>query len=359
MNGLNTQRILVCFRVVAAIGSGALALPAGAWADSVTGTVSVVGETSFTVQTPGRAVGVMGALTGAANRITQNDYPYVYGGGHAEAGIASVGMRGPGYNGRRVGYDCSGSVAAVLAGAGLWPAGQGVPSDAGVVSELLQARVIARGAGTGPIEVTLYDHPGVHIFMNIDGRFFGTSDGGGAGNRRGGAGWLDDGAPDAPSPVYRRYHVLPSYLRASTDAGHSVTFQFAQWGTPPGVLLAGERVQVSYSQTRLGTLVATAIGYPGSAMASGVVSAVSGDGSSLAIQQGDGSTLTFATGAATRLLGGVAVGDTVQITYVTTASGLVPVALTVTATPVAPAPAPAPVGGDGSNAGGPPTTSSP
>ena len=38
--------------------------------------------------------------------------------------------------------------------------------------------MIAPGVGKGPLEVTLWDHPTVHIFMNIDGRFFGTSDGG-------------------------------------------------------------------------------------------------------------------------------------------------------------------------------------
>src|SRR5947209_17405111 len=121
MNGLKTNRIFVCCCVAACM----LGLPAAAFADSVTGTLSVVGSTSFTIQTPGRAVGVVSALANAANRVTQNDFPYVYGGGHAQAGIASVGIKGHGYNGRRVGYDCSGSVAAVLTGAGLWPAGQG------------------------------------------------------------------------------------------------------------------------------------------------------------------------------------------------------------------------------------------
>ena len=79
--------------------------------------------------------------------------------------------------------------------------------------------------GTGPVAVTLYDHRGVHIFMNIDGRFFGTSDGAGGGNRRGGAGWLDDGAPDASSRVYKPYHFLPTVLRGSTSTGHILTFQ--------------------------------------------------------------------------------------------------------------------------------------
>ena len=66
----------------------------------------------------------------------------------------------------------------------------------------------------------LYDDPGVHIFMNVDGRFFGTSDGGGGGDAKGGAGWLYDGAPDAFTTYYRCYHLLATVLRGSTNAGH-------------------------------------------------------------------------------------------------------------------------------------------
>ena len=192
---------------------------------SATGTIVTVSGNSFTIQTPGRRIGVVNAMTAAATRITTHDYPYVYGGGHAEAGTASIGMRGPGFNGRRRGFDCSGSVAAVLAAAGLWPAGGGVPSDAGIIAMLRSEGLIVRGVGKGPVAVTLYDHRGVHIFMNIDGRFFGTSDGAGGGNRRGGAGWLDDGAPDASRRVYKPYHFLPSVLRGSTSSGHMLSCQ--------------------------------------------------------------------------------------------------------------------------------------
>ena len=64
----------------------------------------------------------------------------------------------------------SGAVAAVLTRVGLWPAGSGVPNDAGMISALLRNRLIAAGPATAPDGVTLYDHPGVHIFMNINGR---------------------------------------------------------------------------------------------------------------------------------------------------------------------------------------------
>jgi hypothetical protein len=126
---------------------------------SVTGTITALSGSSFTIQTAGRQTGVINALTGAAAHVTAQDYPYVYAGSHAQAGIASIGMKGPGYNGKRTGYDCSGSVAAVLAGAGLWPAGGGVPNDAGIIAQLLREHLITRGAGTGPVQVTLYDTP--------------------------------------------------------------------------------------------------------------------------------------------------------------------------------------------------------
>jgi hypothetical protein len=244
------------------------------FAGSATGTVITVSGTSFTIQTPGQRIGVVNAMTAAANSITKRDYPYVYGGGHAQAGIASVGIRGPGYNGRRVGFDCSGSVAAVLAGAGLWPAGAGVPNDAGIIATLTSERLIARGIGKGPVEVTLYDDPGVHIFMNIDGRFFGTSDGGGGGDPRGGAGWLDDGAPDASSRVYKAYHFLPSVLRASTSSGHVLSFQAeALAGAGAGVQL-GESVHVTYQEDSSGELIATAVAFPGATTTSGTVTAI-------------------------------------------------------------------------------------
>jgi hypothetical protein len=280
---------------------------------------------------PGRATGVANALTAAANSVTKGDYPYVYGGGHAEAGVASIGIKGPGYNGHRIGFDCSGSVAAVLAGAGLWPTGAGVPNDAGIVAQLLRDGLIARGVGSGPLEVTLYDHPGVHIFMNVDGRFFGTSDGGGGGNPRGGAGWLSDGAPDASSPAYKGYHVLPSVLHESTNAGHSVTFQLGQ-GTPGGPQ-PGEKVQVGYEELASGSLSATAIGYPGAITTSGTVESVAADGSSLTIQTVNGATLTLSTTNVPDVVAGLQVDGTVQVTYTTAGSVTIVLTVDITGTP--------------------------
>jgi hypothetical protein len=224
---------------------------------SVRGTVSAVDGSQLVILTSGPRTGVINNLIFAGNRITKENYPYVYGGGHAHAGRASVGLPGPGYNGHRRGFDCSGSVAAVLSAGGLWPAGGGVPSDAGMISELKSWGLIAHGIGTGPAEVTLYDDPGQHIFMNVDGRFFGTSDGAGGGDPRGGPGWLNDGAWDAFSSTYRRYHFTSSALKGTRGAGHTVAFQLQTQSTPS--LTVGQTVWVSYEELNAGVLVATAV----------------------------------------------------------------------------------------------------
>jgi hypothetical protein len=222
------------------------------------GTIIAIHGASLTVQASGRRIAVIDALTAAANDVTAGDYPYVYGGGHPEAGIPNTGIPGPGYNGRRTGFDCSGSVAAVLAGGGLWQSESGVPADNGIIAQLLSEHLIARGPGHGATEVTLYDDPGVHIFMRINGRFFGTSDGYAENDAqpRGGAGWLNDGSPDTTRRIYRRYHVLPWLLKRATTYGRTLTFKA---GGSAGRLRVGERVRVSYTQTPAGSMTARAV----------------------------------------------------------------------------------------------------
>jgi hypothetical protein len=140
--------------IAGTLGASSMAsatLPASALAQlspsaSATGTVTYVSGASFTIQTAGRRTGVVNALTAAADGITSRDYPYVWAGGHARAGVASIGSHGPGHNGRRLGFDCSGAVAAVLAGGGLWTPGSGVPDDAGIVAQLRSEHLIARGS---------------------------------------------------------------------------------------------------------------------------------------------------------------------------------------------------------------------
>jgi hypothetical protein len=326
----------------------ALTLPAGALAakqaaqasagrvHTATGTVTATGWSSLTIQTAGRRMGVINALTATATAVTHQDTSYVWGGGHAQAGVASLGIKGPGYTGRTRGYDCSGSVAAVLSGAGLWAAGSPVPNDAGVIRQLLQERIIARGPGTPPDEVTLYDDPGVHIFMNIDGRFFGTSDGGGGGTPRGGAGWLSDGAPDAYSRAYKQYHVLPGVLHDRTTYGHSLSFLTGAAAAAAAVVQVGDRLHVGYTKTSSGTMTLQTVTFVGSATATGTVTAIAPGGGSFAIQTPGGQTTAFSTGSAPSLAGGLQLGDQVQVVYTRKAGTLTARAVTVTAPPAGP-----------------------
>ena len=326
---------LVCALTLPAIS---LAAPSGhrrAHAAAVplhpaTGTVVDTGGYELTIQTNGRWMGRINAMTAAATRITKQDYSYVWGGGHAEAGIASLGARGPGYTGRTSGYDCSGSVAAVLVGGGLWPAGAGVPNDAGVISELLGEHIIARGAGTGPNEVTLYDDPGVHIFMNIDGRFFGTSDGAGGGSRNGGPGWLDDGAYDAFSRAYHQYHIVPSVLGNRTSYGHDLTFQTVDAPELVSAVQLGDRVRVDYADASAGRMTLQDLSFVGATTVSATVTSL--DSSSLVLTPSTGTPLTLGVPAAS-LLSGVGVGDTVTVTFTSRQGIDLARAVTVTAQP--------------------------
>ncbi|MGB9185507.1 MAG: hypothetical protein WCB67_15720 [Solirubrobacteraceae bacterium] len=327
--------LLLC---AAAVPSTALAAQPRAVQGTVTGTISYVGGSVLTIQTGGRAMGIISAMSRTASALTAHNYPYVYGGGHAEAGIASIGIRGPGYNGRRIGYDCSGSVASVLAGAGLWPAGSGVPNDAGLIQQLLQDKLIARGPGTAPNEVTFYDHPGVHIFMNINGRFFGTSDGGG-GNSKGGPAWLYDGAPASHDPVFKRFHLLPSVLRKRTTYGESYTFQTDSHPILTEGAESGEKVRIAYTGTQTGSMTATSIQYLGAVTASGTVTALASDGSSMSVQTSAGQVLMFSTSAIPDVIAPLQVGDGVQVTYSKDPAGLlVPHAVQTLSTPAPTAP---------------------
>ena len=104
---------------------------------SGSGKVTFVGPSSFTIQTGGRRMGMLNALTASANRSPPRTTRTFGAGVTAQPAFASVGTTWRGNSLTRLGYDCSGAVAAVLAGAGLWPAGTPVPNDAGVISYLL------------------------------------------------------------------------------------------------------------------------------------------------------------------------------------------------------------------------------
>jgi hypothetical protein len=235
---------------------------------TATGAVSAIGpwQSTLTIQLHARRMPVISALVHTADAVTRGDFPYVWAGGHAAAGVASTGGVKP-RGGRHpkqppVGFDCSGAVAAVLAGAGLWTPGSPVPGDADLVKALLRARLIARGVGRGANEVTLFDKPGIHVFMRLGGRFWGTSDGlhGNSSQPHGGAGWLNDGAPDAHSRAFKPYYFLARVLTRATSHGPSLTFVIpsSRYGLLDGLSI-GERVSVSYRTASDGTLSARSV----------------------------------------------------------------------------------------------------
>src|SRR5881227_2946230 len=111
-------------------------------------------------------------------------YSYSWGGGHNSR------FSGP--------YDCSGAVSAVLHAAGL------------LKSPMVSGGFMHWGA-KGPGAVTIYANAG-HVYMSINGKFFGTS----YSNPGGGAGWFNG----APRPGFVVVHVpMPS----SGTAAHRTT----------------------------------------------------------------------------------------------------------------------------------------
>lgn len=155
----------------------------------------------------GMSGGGIDGMISTADEINAKAYPYVWGGGHASAGTPS---------GNPPGFDCSGCVAAVLCGGGFWTPGSSVPTDAGVIAQLRKQGIIAPGLDHGTPSCNIYDNPGDHIFMELNGHYFGTSDGAaGPGNHtkfgKGGGGgtWLDEGSD---VPIFQHWHILPELL---------------------------------------------------------------------------------------------------------------------------------------------------
>jgi hypothetical protein len=102
---------------------------------------------------------MIAAMIAAANRIDRAGYSYSWGGGH------NANFSGP--------YDCSGAVSAVLHAAGL-------------LNSPMVSGSFMRWGRPGPGAVTIYANAG-HVYMSINGRFFGTT----RANPGGGAGWFN------------------------------------------------------------------------------------------------------------------------------------------------------------------------
>lgn len=163
---------------------------------------------------------VYAAMVSRANAINGDDYQYRWGGGHAQAGTPSIGAAGgpPGSAGPPPGFDCSGAVAAVLAAGGLWPLGSSVPGDSGIPAQLKAKGFAVDGPGSGRPECTLWNLPGVHIYMTLDGQVWGTDDSSGhlPATPNEGVGWIPQGV--AGGNGFIPYHIRPDILGQQASA---------------------------------------------------------------------------------------------------------------------------------------------
>jgi hypothetical protein len=172
--------------------------------------------------------GAMGAMVAQANAIDARHFPYVWGGGH------NAGFGGP--------FDCSGAVSAVLHAGGFL----GSPETSG---QFMSYGMPGAGA------VTLYANPS-HVYMALDGHFFGTS----GANPGGGAGWF----AGAPRPGFAVRHIDPSGKPGEVGGGLSIGPVRAQ-----GVSgVTGAIAQGAIDQARIAgnALLRSLGGVPGSAV---------------------------------------------------------------------------------------------
>jgi hypothetical protein len=198
-------RIQLANQALQDYGSGSGSSNTGSTSTENNSSASSSGTVNTALNTSGNQMTRIQAMLDAAQAIANSKLPYAWGGGHAKAGTPSQGGNSDGGNGATVtGFDCSGTVGAVLAAAGLIT--YGGPVD---VSNLLPGQANAQdGPGQGAPEVTLYANP-AHIFMTINGRAFGTA-GGTTATPTGGADWIPGGTGDVSA--FSAYHFPMSVL---------------------------------------------------------------------------------------------------------------------------------------------------
>jgi hypothetical protein len=160
---------------------------------------------------PRHAAGRIGRMVGAAQKLENAHFPYVWGGGHNSSPVKF----GP--------VDCSGAVSYVL-------------QQGGVPIPTMVSGQLARSGSPGPGTVTVFANP-EHTLMRLGKRFFGTS----GSNPGGGAGWIDP----APSGSYlsrfaqRHFDVtgkLSALIGAASDGLSVAQLKMPKWKGPGGAL---------------------------------------------------------------------------------------------------------------------------
>ena len=149
---------------------------------------------SATAQTRSRLVPerLSQGMIAYATKITTDQYPYVWGGGHAHAGTPSTGEPGAGYDGTKVGFDCSGLVGALFAAVGLGlKLGDPIGNNDSLITQLTNAGVLQSGQGDPTLECTVFNIPGQHIYARLCGQYFAAQQ------------------PGVPDGFYKNGSVLP------------------------------------------------------------------------------------------------------------------------------------------------------
>jgi hypothetical protein len=122
-----------------------------------------------------------------------------------------------------VGFDCSGAVSAVLGAAGLLKAPE---ATEGIVSAL--GSTLLPGTSNAANAVNLFvlpSGPNAHTFLQINGLYWGTSDGNGgnASQSNDGAGYLPgSSSPDASNSAFQQYHIDPAKLLDKTTYSYTI-----------------------------------------------------------------------------------------------------------------------------------------
>jgi hypothetical protein len=153
----------------------------------------------------------MAAMIKEATKLTNAKDPYVWAGGHTTLGVPTSG-----------GFDCSGSVSAVLGAGGFLSS----PQDTQSLRQALGKSVLP-GKGSGNPECTIWINSTVaprHTFMRLNGQYFGTSVGGtNADNTRlnstsSGPSLYVKGtpAPNTTDPAFAAFHIPVPLLGTPT-----------------------------------------------------------------------------------------------------------------------------------------------
>lgn len=143
-----------------------------------------------------------------ASEISNKNYPYSFGGGHPHVGTPSMGTETETGGSLVNGFDCSGSVLAVLAAGGFVPTG----SSFGTSGEMghVYGNIGEPGPGPKGKGITIYWNA-QHEWMTINGRYFST---GWNKNPNSGAGWGGEQESEWPSPTdsYESMHLSTKQL---------------------------------------------------------------------------------------------------------------------------------------------------